>query len=450
MTKIIDVADFINSRPISRYQWLIMAICTLVAVVDGLDVAIVSFIVPSLAQDWGVPKAAFGQVIGAGLFGVALGALFVGPISDRKGRKTVILIAMALCAIGSFGCAFSGSVTSMMVWRFITGVGLGAALPNATTVLAEYSPERHRARLIAVMFVGFSLGAAGAGFTAAKLLPLFGWKGMLILGGVLPTLCAVLVLVALPESVRFMVVRKAPAERIGRVLSRLGSASFGRDTVFTLPELKSVHHTSISGLFADGMGLGSALLWLAYFMGLLVYYLLTSWLPSLIVQSGHPIEQAAMVSSMLLIGACTGTLMMGWMMDKMKPTYVVAAGFVFGAGLLLYVGRGFGSLIELEVCVFLAGLFMSGALSSMNTLAAAFYPTQCRASGVSWMLGIGRFGGILGAMGGGWLLSAGWGISEIFIILAIPALIAGLALAYKGIRYGEAHDVIPGDDVLSH
>jgi MFS transporter, AAHS family, 4-hydroxybenzoate transporter len=142
--------------------------------------------------------------------------------------------------------------------------------------------------------------------------------------------------------------------------------------------------------------------------------------------------------------------MMGWMMDKMKPTYVVAAGFVFGAGLLLYVGRGFGSLIELEVCVFLAGLFMSGALSSMNTLAAAFYPTQCRASGVSWMLGIGRFGGILGAMGGGWLLSAGWGISEIFIILAIPALIAGLALAYKGIRYGEAHDVILGDDVLSH
>src|SRR5262245_15357822 len=206
MRQTMDVAHFMNSRPLSRYQVLILAICTLVATVDGLDVAILSFLVPSLAQDWGVPKAAFGQVIGAGLFGVAIGALAVGPMSDRKGRKTVILLAMALCAIGTLGCALSSTVGEMTAWRFITGIGLGAALPNATTILSEYSPVRLRARMIAVMFVGFSLGAASAGFTAAALLPVIGWKGMLLLGAALPTLCAALVLAGLPESARFLAV----------------------------------------------------------------------------------------------------------------------------------------------------------------------------------------------------------------------------------------------------
>jgi AAHS family 4-hydroxybenzoate transporter-like MFS transporter len=450
MNHTIDVANFVDSRPISPYQWLILAICTLIAAVDGLDVAILSFLVPSLAHDWGVPKAAFGLVIGAGLFGVAVGALAVGPVSDRKGRKTVILIAMALCAIGTFGCAGSHAPAEMSVWRFFTGIGLGAALPNATTVLAEYSPQRHRARLIAVMFVGFSLGAASAGFTAAQLLPWIGWKGMLVLGAVLPVLCAVLVATCLPESVRFLVVRGAPSERVARILSRLSSARLDGATRFTLPELAGVRHTAIAGLFKGGLGLGSALLWVAYFMGLLVYYLLTSWLPSLIVQTGQPIEKAAVVSALLLLGASTGTLLMGWLMDRLHPTQVVATAFALGAGLLYYVGRGLESFLALQVCVFLAGLFISGALSSMNTLAAMFYPTQSRASGVSWMLGIGRFGGILGAMGGGWLLAAGWDISRIFMTLAVPALAAGVALAAKGLRYAQPPQRLPGDVATSH
>ena len=441
MRQTIDVTEFINSRPLSRYQWMVLVICTVVAAIDGLDVAVLAFIVPSMAQEWGVEKAAFGNVIGAGLFGVAVGALLVGPLSDRKGRKTVIMAAMALCAIGSLGCALSGSMTSLTVWRLVTGIGLGAALPNATTLLAEYSPERDRARLIAVMFLGFTLGSASAGFTAAQVLPIFGWKGMLILGALLPLACVILVSLALPESVRFMVVQKAPPERIGRTLSRIGDLSYGPDTSFTLPEVKTgVHHASISGLFAGGLGLGSVLLWLAYFMGLLVYYLLTSWLPSLIEQSGQPVEKAAVVSAMLMVGGAGGGLLLGWLMDKTKANYAVAASFVLGAGVVLYVGRGIESLVELQVCVFLSGLFVSGALSSMSTLAAAFYPTQSRATGVSWMLGIGRFGGILGAMGGGVMLGAGWDISRIFMALAIPALAAGLAVGLKGIRYGDSHD----------
>lgn len=450
MRKDVDVAEFINNQRISSYQWLILAICTLVAAVDGLDLVIISFIIPSISQDWGVPKAAFGQVLGAGLFGVAVGALFVGPISDRKGRKSVILAAMVLCSVGTFGSLISGSITTMVVWRFITGIGLGAALPNAATIMAEYSPERSRARLLAVMYVGFSLGAASAGFTAAKLLPLLGWKGMLVVGGALPAICAALVLVGLPESARFMVVQSASPERIGRVLSRLGNLSYGQDTTFTLPEMKGVRHAPISGLFKNGMALGSVLLWLAYFMSLLVYYMLTSWLPSLIVQSGHPIDQAAVVSAVLMVGGAVGSLLIGYLMDKLRPNYVVATAFVLATLLFLFIGRGLDSLVALEVCAFFAGVLISGPITSMNTLAAVFYPTQSRASGVSWMLGIGRFGGILGATAGGQLLAAGWSISEIFLVLTIPALISGLALAYNGLHYGDAHTTINGDAASVH
>jgi AAHS family 4-hydroxybenzoate transporter-like MFS transporter len=438
-TKEVDVAEFINRRRISAYQWLILAICTFIVAVDGLDLVIISFIIPGVAHDWGVPAAAFGPVVSAGLFGVAVGALFVGPISDRKGRKPVIFVAMVLCAVGTFGALISGSITTMVVWRFIAGIGLGAALPNVATIMAEYSPERSRARLLAAMYVGFSLGAASAGFSAAKLLPLFGWKGMLVLGGALPAICAALVLAGLPESVRFMVVQSATAEHIGRVLSRLGNLSYGHDTKFTLPEMKGTRHAPISGLFKNGLALGSVLLWLAYFTSLLVYYMLTSWLPSLLVQSGQPISEAAVVSAVLMIGGAIGSLSIGYFMDKFRPNYVVATAFLLATLLLLFIGRGLDSLLEFKVCAFFVGVLISGPITSMNTIAAEFYPTQSRASGVSWMLGIGRFGGILGAMLGAQLLAAGWGVSAIFMVLAIPALISGLALAYKGMHYGNAH-----------
>jgi len=445
MKKDVDVSEFIDSRKFSAYQWWILVICTLIVAVDGLDLVIISFIIPGIAHDWGVPKAAFGPVIGAGLFGVAIGALFVGPISDRKGRKPVIFASMVLCAVGTFGALFSSSITTMVVWRFIAGIGMGAAIPNAGTMMAEYSPKRSRARIMAAMYVGFSLGAASAGFAATRLLPLYGWKGMLVMGGVLPAICAALVLVGLPESVRFMIVQSASSERIGRVLSRLGNSSCGQDTTFTVPEMQGTRHAPISGLFKNGMALGSVLLWIAYFMSLLVYYMLTSWLPSLLVQSGHPVTQAAVVSSVLMVGGATGSLLIGYFMDKIRPSYVIATAFVLATALFVYIGRGLDSLAAFEVCAFIAGVLISGPITSMNTLAAEFYPTQSRASGVSWMLGIGRFGGILGGMMGGQLLAAGWGIGEIFRVLAIPALVSGLALIYKGWHYGDAHAVRKAD-----
>ncbi|MBU6256919.1 MAG: MFS transporter [Burkholderiales bacterium] len=445
MKQSIDVQDFINKRPLSAYQWLILLICTVVAAVDGIDVAVIGFIVPSLTHEWGVTKAAMGSVIGIGLFGLAIGSLCAGPLADRYGRKTMLMAAMLLCGLGSLGCASADTLASLTVWRFLTGLGMGAALPSATTILAEYTPERDRARFIAVMLLGFTLGSAGVGFIAAAMLPTLGWKGILVLCGVLPLLMFALVAWTLPESARFMVVRQQAGERIARALRRISGVRFEPDAAFTLPEMKpNASRSSVGTLFSNGMGLGTLMLWAACFMGLLVIYLLSSWLPTLIKDSGQPMEKAATVAAGFMLGGALGGLAVGWVMDKTKPHYAVAVAYLIGAAIVFVIGKGVSSLAVLQALVFLAGFFTTGSQTSICTLAAAFYPTQGRATGVAWMLGIGRFGAITGATSGGLMLGAGWGIGSVFAALAVPGLLAGVAIAIKGLRYGDSQDAALG------
>ncbi len=445
MKKTIDIQDFINKRPLCAKQWVALLICTVVAAVDGIDVAVIGFIVPSVTAEWGVTKAAMGSVIGIGLFGLAIGSLCAGPLADRHGRKTMLLIALLLCGLGSLGCASADSLTSLTVWRFITGLGMGAALPCATTILAEFTPERDRARFIAVMLLGFTLGSAGVGFIAAAALPTFGWKGILVLCGVLPLIMVGVVAWGLPESARFMVVRQQSGERIARALRRVSGATFEPGTVFTLPEMRpDASRSSVGTLFSNGMGIGTVMLWVACFMGLLVIYLLSSWLPTLIKDSGQPMEKAATVAAGFMLGGALGGLVVGWVMDKTKPHYAVATAYLIGAAIVFVIGRGVGSLTMLQALVFFAGFFTTGSQTSICALAAAFYPTQGRATGVAWMLGIGRFGAITGATSGGLMLGAGWGIGSVFAALAVPGLVAGLAIAFKGLRYGDSHDASLG------
>ena len=181
----VDVKDWIDSRPVSPYQWLILSLCFLIVLFDGFDVAVMGFIAPSLMQDWGLSRAAFGPVMSAGMIGLAIGALTAGPYADRLGRK-VLLIAVTGFSLLSLACAFARNPYELAVLRLLTGIALGAAMPNSTTLLAEYLPERCRSLLITVMFTGFNMGSGLGGFLAAWLIPQQGWQSVLLAGGVLP------------------------------------------------------------------------------------------------------------------------------------------------------------------------------------------------------------------------------------------------------------------------
>ena len=214
----------------------------------------------------------------------------------------------------------------------------------------------------------------------------------------------------------------------GAVLGRIGRTTFPAGTEFFSTEPPVQSKTPIGAVFSQGYGLMTVALWVTYFMGLLVIYLLTGWLPTLIKDAGLPISSAATITAMFQIGGTVGAILVGWAMDRQAPTRVIAAAYAAGAVCILVLGAGGALSGSLAIMVAAAGFFMSGAQTGLNAFAPNCYPTMARATGVSWMLGMGRFGSIVGSMVGGLLLSMGWGFNAIVSLLAIPAVLAALAV----------------------
>ncbi|MGO4325913.1 MFS transporter [Cupriavidus sp. 2TAF22] len=439
----VDVQQFIDSQPFSRFQWMILVLCFLIVAADGFDTAAIGFIAPVLAKEWGIARAHLGPVLSAALFGLAAGALVAGPLADRFGRKRVLVGSVLCFGAWSAASAFAGSIEALTALRFLTGLGLGAAMPNAVTLMSEYAPARRRSLAVNAMFCGFTLGSSAGGFIAAWLIPHHGWHSVLLVGGVAPLMLAVLLMLCLPESVRFMVARRADAARIAAALSRIRPGALRGDERFHIQEQApgdgAAATSSLRAILMPRFAIGTVLLWTTYFMGLLIFYLLTSWLPTLISDAGFPIEKAALVTALFPLGGGIGTLAVGWLMDRGHPWRIVAGTYALTGALVYAVGHGAGDLFLLSLLVFAAGTCMNGAQSSMPTLAAGFYPTQCRATGVAWMLGIGRFGGIAGALLGAQILSMGWSFGKIFGLLSLPAFVATIALLAASARYSGAH-----------
>ncbi|MDR5767826.1 aromatic acid/H+ symport family MFS transporter [Caballeronia sp. LZ028] len=438
--KTIDIKGFIDERPISAYQWLLVALCFLIVTADGMDVAIMGFVAPSIIADWHISRPAFGLVMSAAPIGLVIGALAAGPASDRIGRKWVLITSVFLFGVFTIATAFTNSPSSMALLRVLTGIGLGAAMPNTTTLLSEYAPQRKRALLITIMFTGFNLGSALIGFVAGWLIPVHGWRSVLIFGGALPLLLIPLQIWLLPESARLLAVRGATSQRIGKVLGRVCGARFDGSETFVSNEPPLPTTTPIGVLFSHGYGLMTAALWVTYFMGLLVIYLLTGWLPTLMKDAGLTVSAAANVTAMFQIGGTIGAIIVGWIMDKARPAPVISAAYLGGAVCVLGLAWIGALSSSLAVLVFAAGFCMSGAQTGLNAFAPGRYPTVARATGVSWMLGMGRFGSIFGSAFGGALLGLGWEFGAILAMLAVPATLAAISiLVAQRTRADEAH-----------
>lgn len=429
----LDVQVLINTRPLSRYQWRVVLLCFLIVFLDGLDTAAMGFIAPALSQDWGIDRASLGPVMSAALIGMVFGALGSGPLADRFGRKIVLVVAVFLFGVFSLLSAYSSNIEQLLALRLLTGLGLGAAMPNATTLLSEYTPERLKSLLVTSMFCGFNLGMACGGFVSAKMIPLLGWHSLLMLGGILPLVLAVVLLVWLPESARFLVVRQRGVERIRKVLAPIAPLEVAAATGFSVPEQVAVQSRNVfKVIFSGTYSAGTLLLWLTYFMGLVIVYLLTSWLPTLLRDSGASLEQSAFIGALFQFGGVLSAVGVGWAMDKFNPHKVIGTAYLLAGVFAWLVGQSLGHVTVLASLVLLAGMCINGAQSAMPSLAARFYPTQGRATGVSWMLGIGRFGAILGAWAGATLLGLGWNFEQVLTALVVPAVLATLAVVIKG------------------
>ncbi len=428
----INVQTLLNEHPFSAFQWVIFALCFCIVLLDGFDTATIGYIAPSLIREWGVAKPALAPVLSAALFGLAAGALLAGPLADGLGRKCVLVVAVLIFAVASLACAFSPDLTTLGVLRFITGVGLGAAMPCAITLISEYCPDRLRATLTSTMFCGFPIGAAVGGFLAAWMIPDFGWRSVLVLGGVAPLLLVLLLVFRLPESVRYMVARRQPTVRIQAVLARIVGPSVQRMERFVLTE------TAANSKAGSGIGLvlsapyivGSTMLWLAYFMGLVIFYAVINWMPILFKDAGLDPRTGMLIAALFPLGG-GGAIFAGWLMDRFNANRIVALGYALTAVAIWAIGQATAQVGLLVAVVFIAGTTMNTAQASMAALADTYYPTRGRATGVALMLGVGRFGGIAGSFLVAQLTVSHLNLSGIFTVIAIPGMIAAAALLIK-------------------
>ncbi|KAA1003749.1 aromatic acid/H+ symport family MFS transporter [Paraburkholderia panacisoli] len=424
----IDLPAFIDANRVSRFQIGLLILLGLTVVIDGFDVQSMGFVAPAIIQSWGVNKAAFGPVFGAGLLGMLFGSLALSVVADKVGRRPVLIGATLAFSVCMLATSQVSTMTELLIIRFVTGLGLGAIMPNAMALAGEFSPKRKRVTLMMWVSCGFTLGAVLGGLIAANLIPLWGWQSVFIVGGIVPLVLAILMFLYLPESMVFSVVRGVRLERVAATLLRIDPAmTVTRDTRYVVPESRP-NQAPVVELFHAGRAKTTLLLWAVNFMNLLNLYFLSNWLPTIARSAGLSTSTAILVGTALQLGGVAGTVVMGPIIDRVGFFKVLIPAFLLAAVSIATIGRPGLPLGVLIAVVGVTGLSIIGAQPAVNALAATYYPTSLRSTGIGWSLGIGRIGSIVGPVIGGELIRMNWPNADLFMAVAVPAAFSALML----------------------
>jgi MFS transporter, AAHS family, 4-hydroxybenzoate transporter len=422
-----DVQRFIDARGLSRAQVLLLVLCFLVVAVDGFDTIAIGSIAPAIRAEWGAMPAQLAALFGAGNSGLMIGAFAFGPLADRLGRRAILALTVLFFGAASLASAFAPSLEMLILLRFVTGLGLGGALPNAITLTSEYSPEGRRSSLVMIMVSGFALGAALSGVAAAHLVAAYGWRSVLVLGGALPLVLAPALWTILPESVRFLVARGDSGARVAATLRRVAPDAVIPDGA-RFVSVGRPEQLPVGELFRRDLRMGTLILWLTFFMSLLFFYLLGNWLPTLLHSTGVSLRTASLVTALLYTGGVLGGATLGQIMDRSDPHAVLGVTYALAGAFIIALGNVATVPWLVALAVFGGGFCTGGCQVGIHAVAAAYYPTTSRATGVGWASGVGRLGSVLGSMLGGVLLSPGRPLSTVFAIVAVPALVAGASM----------------------
>ena len=425
----VDITEIVDNSHFGSFQWQIALWCAALVAFDGFDNGVISFVAPVIAKEWQAGPASLGPVFSAGLSGLMLGALVSGPIADRYGRKRVVLASTLTFSIFALATVFAHSIIQLYILRFLTGIGVGGLMPNSIALMADYAPKRTRATIVAVMFLGFPLGAGAGGFLGAAVIPRFGWESMFLIGGILPLVLLPFASFQLPESIRFLVAHKRDTALVGSLLNRVTRTSeFSGDEEFIIADERTLSGFAAKHLFTEGRGINTALLWITFFCNLLVIYELASWLPIVLRDTGVPLESALRLGGMVPWAGIVGTIVLGPVVDRLGAPPVVAVLYVFAAGLIFAIGLAGADMTMLFLTVTGVGICVISGQSFINVISATIYPSPVRSTGVGWALGVGRVGAIVGPLIGGLLLAAHISSRNLFFTIAAPSLVAAMAM----------------------
>jgi AAHS family 4-hydroxybenzoate transporter-like MFS transporter len=426
----------LTAESLSRFQVTVFLLCAFVAMLDGFDTQIIALAAPDIVVDWKIAPVSFAGVFASGLLGALVGALVFGAAADKIGRKPSLLVAIALFGLVSLLTPSVASIRELTMVRFFTGIGLGGALPGVIAVTSEFAPRRRRAAIVSLMFCGFPLGAVVGGVVAALMVPAYGWKVLFYIGGVVPLLLLPVLAAVVPESIRFLSMR-GKKDKLDAVLRRMQvSQSWLEESLDEDAQSDGeIKWGLLKGLFGEGKALGTVILTGTFLLSLLLSYFLVNWLPLLSRQAGVGARYAVLGVAALNLGAIAGCLAIGRLTNHEGPVLPIGLAYTIGGGAIALIGLSANSGALLLSMCFCAGALSIGAQMCIVGLAATFYETSVRATGVGWLLGTGRIGAILGPIFGGILISHGVAAPSLFLIAGGVSFCAALGVFLLG-AYG--------------
>jgi len=426
-----DLGALIEGQGFGRFQASLMFWICAFMFIEGYDMQVVGYAAPAIIKAWHSDKAAFGGVFGAGLGGFMLGATLLGNLGDRLGRKRMIVLGCLLFGVFTLASAYATNLTELLVLRAIAGLGLGGSIPNAIALMTEYAPAKVRATRVGIMFIGYTVGSALGGVIAARLMPDYGWQSVFIVGGILPLGIGVLSIFVLPESARFLMLRRGRTDLVLPLLRRVRpDLTLADDAVFTLQE-EVQPGLPVRHLFTGARASMTSLLWLAYGANMVSLHFLTSWLPTVIADSGVPLAHAVIATALLQAGGGVGSLIVGRLLDRIGTLGIVAA-FAVAVPCVAALGHVGTDETPLMILVTVAGLCIIGGQAGINALSGTLYPTYMRSTGTGWAFGMGRFGSILGPVIGGQLIALSLPLGALFATAAAPIVVSAGALFFLG------------------
>lgn len=429
MTRAINVSDVIDTSAVGGFQLRVFLLCTAVLFVDGFDVQGITYVAPTLTREWGLVRGQLWPALTGGLVGVMFGAMFFAPLADRIGRRKVIVYSCIAFGVLTLLTPLVGSLTPLVVLRFFTGLGLGAALPNAIGLASEYAPHGRRALIVMFVGSGISLGAIGAGAAAARFVAPYGWESVFIVGGVLPLLLAAALARWLPESIRFAAAVPRLETEAKRLLREIKPEIGADDDIALVSSDPEGGKATVLDLFNDGRGVATVCLWVAFFMSLLNVYLAINWLPTSLEASGFTTTQASVMTTLYHVGGVLGTYAIGLTMDRVGAHRMVLVGLLFAAiGFYTFATATGLQQWPTTGVLMLAGVGVIGAQVGATALASMTYPVTMRATGLGWALGVGRVGSIVGPTVVG-LMLATTDARSVYLWCLAPIAIGMLAVA---------------------
>ncbi|WP_353192167.1 MFS transporter [Pandoraea pnomenusa] len=432
------------------FQWRVLALCFLIAVLDGFDTQAMAFTGPAILVAFRLQAGELAPILTAGVVGMTLGAMSLGQVGDRIGRRPAAMIGIFVFGVATLLTAGASQTWHILALRFIAGLGMGGCTPIVLALAAEYVPARVRGTVITGVILGLPAGAMLGGLLAAHMLPVIGWRGIFVVGGLAPLALLIVLFAMLPESLQFETMRGDASGRsyAARVLAKIVGHELPADATFAVADRAEVRG-SVRALFSGGYAGQTLAIWAVYLLNWIAWFMLLSWLPTVLKVAGLPADQAPMGTFTVNLVFILFAFPLSYLLPRVPVCRLLVGMFLFGV--LVALGLGFaGTRWELVfVLIGAAGFGVGGQQLALNYLIVGAYPTSLRATATGWSIGVGRAGAIIGSAIGGSVLS--WiGASGFFFALAVPLLLAMLAVASmranpaEGAGVGELVDAANG------